>query len=491
MAADLSLMEEEEFREKALNPSITGVFCGIEEIEAPMWADLTLEAKSMNQDKLNFCDTYCLVLMLQCSDDLWFQVAHPFHQCSSRQLTSAFSLSGEGSANSNSELLGPSSPKLPPSVSKSRGKHYRSLKWGRGNHAFSLNKQHPIRILGGKTSLVDSGSSQELKPKTSIGNSKSTASSKAKLVCESSSTGTIRQNPPKTISSFGDSKNTLALKAIYVTESSNSTGVVGPNPPNITSSFGDSKSSCNSKASIEAESCQQQPQNFSDVSHRTFGTSGLVSAMRLSLRTSFVMRQPSRVEIKDGKQLKGRKSSSSKSSVGSSMNPGYDVKNTTLTATLTNDRTPESRNVVRLDQAGKHKENAENVSKKSTVHAQDMTSKSRRGGKDALATKSAYQEASKSKVLHQTVGRKALALRTINVQDPLNVAVKTGRVGASRSNIVACTGKVNAIGSMVPAQRTCGKENAVRATVRRWKATTHDVQSKDVTTRLSGPKVLM
>ena len=67
-----------------------------------------------------------------------------FNQSSSHELISMFSLSSEGKMKSP-DFHCPY-PKLPRSVSRSRGKHYRSRKWKEGEHeVISLDKQHPIR----------------------------------------------------------------------------------------------------------------------------------------------------------------------------------------------------------------------------------------------------------------------------------------------------------------------------------------------------------
>ncbi|EEF40639.1 conserved hypothetical protein [Ricinus communis] len=114
----------------------------LDEIEAPMWVDLTLEANS------NYTDV----------DDGWFHTSHLFHQCSSLQLKAAFAYSGEGSASSDIiDLKRTSSPELPSSVSRSRGKHYASKKWGGKCPDFSLNKKHPVKALSGKSTTESTG----------------------------------------------------------------------------------------------------------------------------------------------------------------------------------------------------------------------------------------------------------------------------------------------------------------------------------------------
>ncbi|XP_043688719.1 uncharacterized protein LOC122639805 isoform X2 [Telopea speciosissima] len=420
----------------------------LEEIEAPMWVDLTLETKSMDQDM----------------HDAWFQVAHPFHQCSSNELMSASSLSGEGNRNSNSELLGSYSPTLPSSVSKSRGKDNRSRKWDEGNHV-SLNKPQHIGSLGQRMSWMVRGSVQEMKPEHKFGNKKDTDTKKESLICLRSSTASMRSYSSKTMSTFGDTKSSSLVKSSVIGES------------NSTSTTGNSKSFSNFKGSTLTVNNQQQLQDTSEILHRTSGlTTGFFLAKRIRLTRTRVLRQPSRVEIKHsngnksssskpsgfptlnpGKQSNGRKSSSSKSSsVGSSMNPRFDLKDTTLSAVVNIYTTPESRKVISFGQAAKHpKQKASDVSKTSGIQDPDFASSSQLGGK-ALIGKFTNQS---SRVLCQIEPTYALQLG--KVQESSNVYMKDEEmVGTTRSNRVAGSRNVNVRGSMVLGQISSGKENA-------------------------------
>lgn len=95
----------------------------LDEIEAPMWADLTL--CNLTNDETN---------------DSWFDISHQFHQCSSSQLLSSI-------FHPNSiTIQEPPSPKLPPSVSKSRGKNYKIKPWEKRNKP-TFNNQHPVKTL--------------------------------------------------------------------------------------------------------------------------------------------------------------------------------------------------------------------------------------------------------------------------------------------------------------------------------------------------------
>ncbi|CAL5376971.1 unnamed protein product [Camellia sinensis] len=123
----------------------------LDKIEAPMWVDLDLEARSGYKD----------------NDDNWFKISHLSHQSSSRQLISAFSRVGEGNTNKTS------SPKLPRSVSKNN----RIKDWGQSNCCgVASNKHHPIKNLISKSSRLHS--SEKIKPKPSNGNRKGNARSK-------------------------------------------------------------------------------------------------------------------------------------------------------------------------------------------------------------------------------------------------------------------------------------------------------------------------
>lgn len=80
-----------------------------------------------------------------------------FHQCSSSQLLSTI-------FHPNSiTIQEPPSPKLPPSVSKSRGKNYKTKAWGQRNNLTISNKQHPVKTLTMKSSRT-TGSSNNTKP---------------------------------------------------------------------------------------------------------------------------------------------------------------------------------------------------------------------------------------------------------------------------------------------------------------------------------------
>lgn len=284
---------------------------------------------------------------------MWNDQIFRFHRCSSRQLISAFSHSAEGCTNLTLGIQGPSSPKLPSSVSRSRGKHYKSKDWGQ-------SKQHPVKNLVGKSSWASSGSSNEATHKSK--NEKSNGpGSKAGSVCESSLNETSGPNYPK-VSSFGDSKT---------------------HSDNLTST---------------STSASHSEQKSVEVSSQIFAhTSGLLSALKISLRKSCVTRQASRAEKNDARKSEGCKYSSGKSSVGSSSNPSYGSKNVMLRATRNKDETPDSRNATRISHAPKKIVKDTNSSKLPATQVQDRTSNSKLE-RVTVASKSLNQETTRAKV---------------------------------------------------------------------------------------------
>lgn len=419
----------------------------LEEIEAPMWVDLALEANSNNQE----------------IDDEWFQTSHPFHQCSSRQLKSAFSHYGERITTSDLDLQGSSSPKLPLSVSRSRGKDYTGKKQKEEKYDFTLNKQHPVKVLSGKSSRVDSGSGEKMKPKSSFINSKGASRPKSSLVCESNLTGNVILSCSKPISTCADPAS-----------SSSSTG----------NKAGDSNTS-----TITSQSSQQQHRKYMEVSSQPFGPTGRLSVLRISLSKSCVTRQASRVEINnDGRESRGRKSSSGKSSVGSSSsNPTYEIKISTKSARH-KEITPDSRNVARMTYAAKNKIKHSSVSKASSTKVEEGSSHSRKVTKINVV-KSAHQEAAKSKVHYQTLQARALRPLRVNGQDSSTAAIKPKeKVRASSLTRLAGAGKEKATGRMTLSQKFSGKSITAGGMVGGQKGTKQSVSQKGDRTGLVGSK---
>ncbi|KAG7957392.1 hypothetical protein I3843_11G172200 [Carya illinoinensis] len=395
----------------------------LEEIEAPMWVDLTLEVKISNQD----------------THDEWFHTSHLFHRRSSHQLKSAFSRCGESTLTSDFESVS-TSPKLPSSVSRSRGKDYRSKKWRAENYE-SLHKQHPLKVLSGTSSCLDLRFGEELKSKSI--NLKGTTRSKSTLVCKSSLTGNaIPSSSKPAVSTFEDQANG-------------------------SSSMGNRTCESNTRSTVTSQSSQQRELKCIEVSTQPFDPSGLLSNQRISRRKDCVTRQASRVEINHDKRLsRGYRSSSGMSSVGSSSNILYDVKSLTSTSIGHKEITPTSRNVARTSYVAKNKVKTSNVSKASTIKIEERSSNSRRGVKISVL-KPDHEEATKPKVQHQTlqplrVNERELSMAAIKSKEKLRAIKPNRSVGA---------GKENATGRMIINQKCIGKGTSALAMVRGQKGT--------------------
>ncbi|KAG8637106.1 uncharacterized protein LOC110601226 isoform X2 [Manihot esculenta] len=365
-----------------------------------------------------------------------------FHQCSSQQLKALFTHSGEGSMSSDIDLKGPSSPKLPSSVSRSRGKHYASNKCGGNGRNLSLNKQHPVKVLNGNSSRVNSGSGKEIKPKISFINSKRISRSKRSFVLEKDLTQNVKENDLKGAANHGTSECS---------------------PNSVVDKAGESTSS-----TITSESGLKPQQRNLEVSSQAFGySSGLLSAIRISLRKSCVTRQASRGDFNNnnGRQSRGH-------STGSSSNPHFDFKSSTVALVQHREWTPDSRNAAGMTRATKNKDH--NVSK-------DRINNVRR---EKSFSKIAHQEVEKSKVQNKSLGGKALQQR-VNGQGSLAGAAKARqKVMVGRHDRLMGGGNENAIGR-VPLSP---KFSANGVIARGQKEAKQNVPLKTDRTRLVGPK---
>lgn len=403
----------------------------LEEIEAPMWVDLTLEPMLMTQDQ----------------DDPWFHTSHPFHQRSARHLRSAFSHSNAGNDFFNFKLQGVSSPKLPSSVSKSRGKDYQSRNWG-SNGRVSLNKDHPVNDLEGQTS------SEESKLKGSSANQIGDSGSSSNLHSDNSCITTISY-------SSQDYQST-------------SEGV--------------------STRTITTESGQQQHSKVLEVSKGACAhthTGGLLGALKTNLRKSCATRPAMRVEICDERESRGRKSSSGKSSVGSSNNIGCgtkskaraimqktdhqrqvkgemnanrgskscnifsaksrsEVRQVDAGLKQSKDRNLNVRDLGKLAQPVKGRQKALDITKASFLTSKAYESKME--GQDTAAAPTA-QKAPKLKVLTQMTQKISSNQPRVKSQ-----GVKSKIGSSSQFNGLACSGKENMRGREVLSQRSDVKD---------------------------------
>jgi hypothetical protein len=293
--------------------------------------------------------------------------------------------------------------------------------------------KHPIKVLGGKSYLVDPQCGEKIKPKLGFINLKGTSRSKSVSVCESSLTGNSILSCSKPVSTCGDPASRLNSMGNKTCESNTST--------------------------ITSQSSQQQEQNYSIP---------LLSDMRISLRKSCSTRQAPRVEMNNDKRLsRGRKSSSDISGVGSSSNPCYDVRSSTSTSLSQRGITPDSRNVMRMTYAAKNKVKKLSVSRASTIKIEEVSCSSRRGAKINLV-KSVHQEAAKPR---------ALVPLGVNEQESSTAGVKSKeKMRAGRFKRLAGDGKENATGRMSVSQKCSGKGIAAVAMIKDQKGTKQSVR---------------
>ncbi|PIN19627.1 hypothetical protein CDL12_07686 [Handroanthus impetiginosus] len=301
-----------------------------DEIEAPMWVDLTLECDAIYEDK----------------DDEWFQISHPFHQCSAQELISTFSCSLEHCVVSAFDVQGPSSPKLPPSVSSSRGRHFKSGKQEPLVCSFTLNKQHPCKSLSSNSSLLNAESGKGIKNNVFDGKGDNHLNYKFDSVDESTLAEATTLVSSESVSSFSDKK--LSTKSV---------------------AFGGGEGK-----SISTITSKDTTGKLIEASNQPLGaTSGLLSNIRDSLRKSYVTRQATRVEVKVMRQL-DRKSSSGKSSVGSSLHPRCNGMSSLTRENM--EETPDSKNIMTMSQLSTNKVNRAHVHGAPAAQARNTCRKS-------------------------------------------------------------------------------------------------------------------
>ncbi|KAE8679105.1 Light-harvesting chlorophyll B-binding protein 3 [Hibiscus syriacus] len=393
----------------------------LEEIEAPMWVDLTSEIKLNSQD----------------IDDEWFQTSHLFHQCSSSQLKSAFLCSDEKGVTLELGMVGTASPTLPQSVSRSRGKDFRSKKW------------------------------KGIKPKHSFINSKGRSSSKTSLVSEI--TENAKGKYVKPVSTRGDQERSSSPMA-------------------------DNSGETNTRSTVTSESIQpQHEQKLFEVSSRGFGqTSELLTSVRISLRKSCITRPASRVEINSDRsqrvESRDSKSSSGKSSVGSSYS-GYEAKRSTVSWIKRKEQTPDSRNATRMTEASKNKVKPSNMHDKANLRGKEE-SRNSRIGRLVTVTKQTWEEAIKSKASSQTHRSKLSLLNEVNEQKSLAGATKAREKMGVGSKVIGF-GKENNTGEIHLGQKCNGKGKAAEGMVAGRKGPNQSASAKGGKTQTVAPKVFI
>ncbi|WCJ32109.1 hypothetical protein M5689_013552 [Euphorbia peplus] len=380
----------------------------LDEMEAPMWVDLTVQSTAVSQHL----------------DDAWFRTTHLYHQSSSVELKAAFAFSGH------------ETPKLPSSVSGSRGKHPKSKTPKQFD--FPWNKQHPVKVLSANNTAWISGSGQQIKPKVSFINSKPTWKPKRSFAVERDLSGNAKENNVQTISTHGDSNPTQ-----------NSSTVTSDNEHKI------------------------HPNNPEAFRH----SNGLLSALRSSLRKSRVMRQASRVDVSNKKQSRDSNPVSGNSSVASSSTPGY--KNPTFLLKQQREETSDSRNEARTSTVIKSKVTDSTSSKVSNIQG---TCNSRTASRISNGSKPGnHNVVTKPKVQTQMVRAKALMPRGVNEQHSSSRATKAHKTLVS-------VGNENTMGRVPMNRKGNGGYITTGVMTRGLKGTKQDTLLKGNRTRLAGPK---
>ncbi|KAL3508611.1 hypothetical protein ACH5RR_028012 [Cinchona calisaya] len=411
----------------------------LDEIEAPTWVDLTQECQSIYQEK----------------DDEWFNITHPFHQCSARELISAFTSTDQGCTNLDLCLLEQCSPKLPCSVSRSRGKDYRNREWGQRINMINFDLQQPDKILKNKISSVSSVSDKVSSDKTSYGRQMELAGLQIDLFGERSSVG-IAGRHDRPVPPFGDEKFC-----------SNS----------ISSKGGD----INLTSTITSEGSQHHSQKSMEVSSQVFVQTGrLLSELKISLRKRYVTRQASRMQITERKQSEGLNSSSSKSSVGSSSYLGCDGKN--IPGRQDKDKTLGSWYITRVNTISSDKVNVAKSSKAPTAQNWDITSISKLRNHN-FGSPNINQETSKLK--QQSLQGKVLV--PLRIKEHAHLAVVKEKAVATSGRISA-GGKENPATKVVVGQKSSTSEKATRDIELGQKVIRRKLPEKSCKTKLAGQK---
>ncbi|TKY66725.1 hypothetical protein E2542_SST09613 [Spatholobus suberectus] len=428
----------------------------LERIEAPMWVDLTLEAKSGGVDT---------------GDDDWFNTSHPFHQMSARELKSKFSHTGEEILTSGVDLQGVNSPELPSSVSRSRGKFYNSKKWEGIDLNILLDKQKGLNKRG-----FQQGSSygREVKPKSksNLNKPKGLLSGKLGLAFERNARGKTESmascsNPVSSSSSDHKTGGSTARSTI-TSENTQKYGNVSSQPCRSSSgrSFSPGKSCVTGKVS------RIQPQKkCMEMSSQTCDQKSRSSSV-ISVRRSYVSGKASKVEIGgDSMQSRGRKSSSGKSSVGSCSNPGYEVK---FVSRQLREKITDEKGEVTMNLAVKNRCNPGEISKTSTISLEEGKSGNR---SNINFAKSAYHRTAKSLVQYPSTSSKALLQRRVNKENTCTGGAQE-KLRTSKVNNLTGKGKENATRNVTVNQKRIARGVSAGGHVKSHRTTGHNHQQK-------------
>lgn len=304
---------------------------------------------------------------------------------------------------------GPDSPQLPSSVSRSRGKHYNSKKWGGMNLNILLDKQQGLnkRCFQQGPSF---GQEVKPKPKSNVGRPKGPSRAKLGLDFKRNARGNA-----KSMASCSNSVSRSSSVDNKSGESSTRSTITSENTQQqqkyieVSSQPCDQKSRSLSDRSVglrkscitnRASRVQQQQKYIGVSSQPCDQKSGSSSVGSFSLGKSCITKDVSRVEIGgDSMQSRGRKSSSGNSSVGSSSIPGYEVK---FVSKHLREKIADGNDVVTMSLADKKKWKPANVSQTSTILAEGAKSSNKKENSVNWA-KPAYHRTTKSLVRSCTV----------------------------------------------------------------------------------------
>ncbi|KAJ1408492.1 hypothetical protein SESBI_23475 [Sesbania bispinosa] len=438
----------------------------LEHIEAPMWADLTLEANSGSEDI--------------CDDD-WFNTSHPFHQWSARELKSKFSHPGEEIVTSRVDLQGLVSPELPSSVSRSRGKHYNSKKWEGINLNILLDKQQG---LSRRCFQPGSSLGQEVpKTKSNVGRSKGLLSAKLGLTFEHNARGKIKSmascsNPVSSSSSVNNKTGESTTRSTITSENT----LQQKEYKEVSSRLCDQKNRSLSVRSVslgksyvtKATLRVPRQQKYVEVSKPCDQKSRSSSVSSVSLRKSFVTGKASKVEIGvDSMQSRGRKSSSGKSSVGSCSNPGYEVK---FVSKQQREKITDEKDVVTMNLADKNGCNRGNKSKTSAILVERAKSGNGKGSNISYA-KPAYHTTTNSLVQYQSTRSRAMLSGKVNKENS-GTGIKE-KLGTSKVNSLTDKGKENATRNVTVNQKCSERGIPAGGMLKHRRTTQHDLLQKD------------
>nr|GEW91082.1 IQ motif, EF-hand binding site, P-loop containing nucleoside triphosphate hydrolase [Tanacetum cinerariifolium] len=459
----------------------------LDEIEAPMWADLSL------------CD-----LANDDNDDSWFDTCHEFHQRASSHLISKV-FHTKNSIN----IQEPPSPKLPASVSKSRGKSYKVKNWGQKKGKTVSNQQGPVKNLT-KKSAGSKGSSNKAKPVSNTAKSRENGGPKP---CSSSESGLTDNSRPKLLKSRSTSlvsgvSDNSRPKLTKSRSSSLTSGVTENSRPKLSKSgssslatdvtdisrpklsklrsnslaSGDTGDSMAKLAKSRSSSLASGLTDSSSMSNLTSDhgepqvkksmevacqTSEFLSLLRLNVRKSCATRPAARVVASSGTRSEDSKSSLGKSSVDSPLDQGSSDKKVVAGDGIS---------VMRVSQPPKNKTKAANVTKATGLDARSVPDRQ-------LASKAT----DKGKVQRSKSLGKVMMPRKVNEQNQM-ISKETKKVGVGGRTASLASIKETTSARTATSQKTKSSDKVAQPVGNVQRASKQSVAQKNGTKKPIGLK---